>query len=209
MDPRLYVPKVIEYFEEQNVIIMQDLGMNKEEQRKCKTLIIIAGRLESLLTAPQHLTDECACVLAGFISRLHEQTKHGRTLIKYKNDASTHSVLDFVYVPIAEVLRENGVSLLFPPSILLFPTFLSSSPTSYVCLSFTISPPLPQISFDQIEVKNWEELSKQSVDVGKELYDINKSSHISVLMGDFWPASIVCKDEKRKKWEQRDEDKTN
>jgi len=130
-DAKLDVPKVIKYFSEQNVILMQDLGP-----------------LESLLTSPQHLTEECARILAGFISRLHEQTKNGKTLPQYRNDASTKSVFDFVYVPIADVLKENGV-------------------------------------------ENWEELHNRGMDVGKELYNLNGSGPVSILMGDFWPASIL------------------
>eukprot|EP00026_Physarum_polycephalum_P009544 Phypoly_transcript_09672.p1 GENE.Phypoly_transcript_09672~~Phypoly_transcript_09672.p1 ORF type:complete len:316 (+),score=32.97 Phypoly_transcript_09672:36-983(+) len=130
-DPKLHVPKIVQYFSEQNVILMQDLGP-----------------LESLLTSPQHLTGECAQVLAGFISRLHEHTKNGKDMPQYRNDASTKSVFDFVYVPIADVLKENGV-------------------------------------------ENWEELHKLGMDVGKELYNLNGSGPVSVLMGDFWPASIL------------------
>jgi hypothetical protein len=46
-------------------------------------------------------------------------------------------------------------------------------------------------------------LSKYSIDIGKELYNLNGNGPVSVLMGDFWPASIVCSDG-RERTEERD-----
>lgn len=129
-NPKIGVPKVVDAFISDHTFIMQDVGS-----------------LESLFSAPQYLTTQCAEVLASFISKLHESTKSGKQYHQYKNIAATKSVYEFVYAPLASVLKEN-------------------------------------------EIVNWQELSTKADDVWKELYDVD-GQNVSILMGDFWPASVL------------------
>jgi len=93
-DKRVGLPHLIDHKPGDHVLIMQDLGP-----------------LESLLSAPQHLTPECASVAATFISSLHalSRSRFGSSLAKYRNEASTKAVIDLVYKPTGEILRDNGI----------------------------------------------------------------------------------------------------
>lgn len=93
-DKRVGLPHLIVHLLDEHVLLMQDLGP-----------------IESLLSAPQHLTEECATVTARFISSLHalSRARLGSSLSQYRNDASTQAVIDIVYKPTGEILRDGGV----------------------------------------------------------------------------------------------------
>lgn len=127
---KIGVPNVIAHFETDHTMLMQDLGS-----------------LESLFTAPQHLSVETGRLMGSFSSFLHSLTKDTKRLQRFRNNESPNVVYSFVYEPLGALLKDNGV-------------------------------------------ENWKEIFQEAKETWRALYDPT-AEQVSVIMGDFWPASLL------------------